>query len=182
MTNLFDQLSSVDTRGSVEKQQMVSDIKNLMEQGGYTIVDQDDQRPWGAYLKFANNQADSFITDFFKGISPAEARLGNKDAELSPKILIVSPNQRLSWQYHERRAERWVFLTDGKFEKSYNDDEHGAQSIEAGGSVQFTALERHRLIGRANEYSLVAEIWQHTDSNSLSDENDIVRLQDDYNR
>lgn len=27
--------------------------------------------------------------------------------KLSPKILIVKPNARLSWQYHNRRAEIW---------------------------------------------------------------------------
>ena len=25
----------------------------------------------------------------------------------SPKILIIAPNKRLSWQYHHRRSEIW---------------------------------------------------------------------------
>jgi mannose-6-phosphate isomerase len=29
---------------------------------------------------------------------------------------------------------------------------------------------------------MIAEIWQHTDSNHPSDENDIVRVQDDFGR
>jgi len=41
--------------------------------------------------------------------------------------------------------------------------------------------ERHRLIG-LNDFGVVAEIWQHTDVNNPSDENDIVRIQDDYGR
>ena len=31
-------------------------------------------------------------------------KIGGK---LSPKILIVKPEARLSWQYHDRRAEIW---------------------------------------------------------------------------
>ena len=41
--------------------------------------------------------------------------------------------------------------------------------------------ERHRLIG-LNETSVVAEIWQHTDANLPSDEDYIIRVQDDFGR
>jgi hypothetical protein len=41
--------------------------------------------------------------------------------------------------------------------------------------------ERHRLIG-LNEWGIIAEIWQHTDATHPSDEDDIVRLQDDFGR
>jgi mannose-6-phosphate isomerase len=41
--------------------------------------------------------------------------------------------------------------------------------------------ERHRLLG-LNEWGIIAEIWQHTDATDPSDEDDIVRLQDDYGR
>ena len=41
--------------------------------------------------------------------------------------------------------------------------------------------ERHRLIG-LNSWGVVAEIWQHTDQDNPSDEEDIVRLQDDFGR
>ena len=37
------------------------------------------------------------------------------------------------------------------------------------------------LIGLDN-FSVVSEIWLHTDSESPSDENDIVRISDDYGR
>lgn len=50
--------------------------------------------------------------------------------------------------------------------------------------VQFDAGERHRLGSQpySKTYTLVAEIWQHTDQKHHSDEDDIVRLQDDYSR
>ncbi len=41
--------------------------------------------------------------------------------------------------------------------------------------------ERHRLIG-LDTWGVVAEFWQHTDAMSPSNEDDIVRLQDDYAR
>ena len=41
--------------------------------------------------------------------------------------------------------------------------------------------ERHRLIG-LDDYSVVAEIWQHTDVDHPSDEEDIIRVQDDFGR
>jgi mannose-6-phosphate isomerase len=33
-----------------------------------------------------------------------------------------------------------------------------------------------------DQWGVVAEIWQHTDVTNLSDESDIVRLQDDFGR
>ena len=41
--------------------------------------------------------------------------------------------------------------------------------------------ERHRLVG-LEEWGVLAEIWQHTDANHPSDEDDIVRVQDDFGR
>jgi mannose-6-phosphate isomerase len=40
---------------------------------------------------------------------------------------------------------------------------------------------RHRLKG-LDEWGVVAEIWVHTDTENLSDESDIKRIQDDFNR
>ena len=41
--------------------------------------------------------------------------------------------------------------------------------------------ERHRIIG-TDKYALVAEIWIHVDKDYPSDEEDIVRVQDDFDR
>jgi len=50
------------------------------------------------------------------------------------------------------------------------------------GEVLRLALdERHRLIG-LETWGVIAEIWQHTDAASPSDEHDIVRVADDYSR
>ncbi|HRN97012.1 MAG TPA: phosphoheptose isomerase [Candidatus Saccharibacteria bacterium] len=182
MSELQNQLSQIEMNHSVSKQQIVDQVSALMKSDGYTIVERNDQKPWGAYLRLDNSDADSFVNEFFPGLDPVDARLGNVAAELSPKILLVSPNQRLSWQYHDRRAERWVFLTAGGYNKSMTDDEGELKTATAGEIVQFIESERHRLVGRVGAYAIVAEIWQHTDPDNPSNENDIVRLQDDYSR
>ena len=53
--------------------------------------------------------------------------------------------------------------------------------LKEGQIIEFQNKERHRLVGLSN-FGVVAEIWLHTDSNSPSDENDIIRLEDDYSR
>ena len=41
--------------------------------------------------------------------------------------------------------------------------------------------QRHRLIG-LDDWAIIAEIWQHTEKDNPSDEDDIVRINDDYGR
>ena len=158
------------------------DIASLVTGAGYEIVEQSIGKPWGVYLRLNSTQADRFIDEFFPGLSPDEARLGVDDAELSPKFLLVKPDARLSWQYHHRRAERWRFLTSGAYRKSETDDEGELKQAAVGEVVQFQKGERHRLEGLVDTVVLVAEIWQHTDSMNPSNEDDIVRLADDYSR
>jgi mannose-6-phosphate isomerase-like protein (cupin superfamily) len=183
MTEISKEIaSSCDKPELDSKSKVVADVEGHMANRGYRVVEVDEQRPWGAFIKFDNSQAESFIDDFFPGLDIAEARLGDNHTELSPKVLIVSPGQRLSWQYHNRRAERWCFLTDGSCERGMSDTEGDVVQVGAGGTIQFSPGERHRLIGRDGTYTLVAEIWQHIDPSHPSDEDDIVRLADDYSR
>lgn len=178
---LKQKLAALVSRDAISKVEFIDTIVREVELDGYSIVELNNQKPWGGYIRIDNNQADRFVEEFFPGVSPNEARLG-MDIELSPKLLIVSPGQRLSWQYHHRRAERWVFLTNGSYSKSRTDKEGDPVEVEPSHIVQFDTGERHRLNGLLGEYSLVAEIWQHTDPTSPSNEEDIVRLQDDYRR
>lgn len=171
----------VDTPIEIARKMVHDRIKEL----GYYIVEEDLKKPWGAYYRMASDDAERFVQEFFPGLSLVEAKLGRKDVELSPKFLLVAPGHRLSWQYHSRRAERWRFLTAGAYYRSHDDAMpdiliHG----RAGQVVQFDAGERHRLCSEpySKNYTLVAEIWQHTDNRHHSDENDIIRLQDDYKR
>ena len=106
-------------------------------------------------------------------------KIGGK---ISPKILIVSPNSKLSWQYHDRRAEIWrVFKGKVGISRSFDNIEKPVKILNEKDQIKLQKGERHRLIG-LNDFAVVSEIWQHTDSDFPSDENDIVRISDDYGR
>ena len=153
-------------------------IQREIEGYGFTIVAKDFERPWGAFLVIKEEEAQDFANQFFDGIDVDTLRVEGK---LSPKILIVKPEARLSWQYHHRRAEIWqVYKGEVGIVRSDNDTEGELIGFKEGEQVRLAQGERHRLIG-LEDFGIVAEIWQHTDS-VPSDEEDIVRVQDDFKR
>ena len=101
---------------------------------------------------------------------------------LSPKLLLVAPGRRLSWQYHSRRSEIWR-VVEGQvgISRSLTDEEAPMRSYAPGEVLRLELGERHRLVG-LDTWGVIAEIWQHTDATSPSDELDIVRVCDDYDR
>ena len=102
--------------------------------------------------------------------------------KLSPKILLVAPKNRLSWQYHHRRAEIWKLIGgEAGVITSDTDEEKETRYLKANDIVELKQGVRHRLIG-INNWGIIAEIWQHTDAAYPSDEEDIVRVQDDFGR
>ena len=154
-------------------------IKENIENLGFVVVSFDFRRPWGGFLVIDENQAQNFSNKFFKGLDVNTLKIGGK---LSPKILIVKPAARLSWQYHNRRAEIWqIFKGSAGVIKSFTDDQNKMKIYEEGDQIVLQQGERHRLIG-LGDYCVVAEIWQHTDANHPSDEDDIIRVQDDFGR
>jgi mannose-6-phosphate isomerase-like protein (cupin superfamily) len=155
------------------------EIKSHIESFGYQIIDFDFERPWGGFLVIDQGQAQKFADQFFEGIAIDSLKIGGK---LSPKILIVNPNARLSWQFHHRRAEIWrVYRGTVGIIRSEDDDQKPLITLDQGTQVRLKQGERHRLIGLDHQ-ALVAEIWQHTDPENPSNEEDIVRLQDDFGR
>jgi mannose-6-phosphate isomerase len=153
-------------------------IQQEIESYGFTIVAKDFERPWGAFLVIKEEEAQDFANRFFDGVDVDTLRFEGK---LSPKILIVKQGSRLSWQYHHRRAEIWqVYQGKVGIVRSDNDMEGELVRFSEGDQVKLAQGERHRLIG-LEDYGIVAEIWQHTDL-IPSDEEDIVRVQDDFSR
>lgn len=93
---------------------------------------------------------------------------------------MVAPSKRLSWQYHYRREELWRCIKgEVAVATSHSDAETEKHFLERGDGIVLQKGERHRLIG-LSDWDVLPEIWQHTDSDNPSDEDDIVRLQDDY--
>ena len=100
---------------------------------------------------------------------------------MSPKILIIKPNKRLSWQYHNRRSEIWqVYKGQIGIILSTDDTQKKVKICNAGELIKIDQGVRHRIIG-LEDFAIVAEIWQHT-NDFPSDEDDIVRLKDDFGR
>tara|TARA_B100000768_G_scaffold148677_1_gene142701 strand:- start:184 stop:669 length:486 start_codon:yes stop_codon:yes gene_type:complete len=153
-------------------------IEDELTNLGFQILDSNLEKPWGAYFCIDENQAQDFSNKFFDGINLDSLKIENK---YSPKILIVKPNVRLSWQYHNRRAEIWqVYKGQVGVVQSDTDIENKLKNYMSGDQIKLSQGERHRLVGLA-DYGVVAEIWQHTDE-IPSNEDDIIRVQDDFNR
>ncbi len=143
------------------------------------INKQDNTRPWGGFFVIEENDAEKFIGIYFPDLTYAQLNIAGK---LSPKILVVAPGKRLSWQYHHRRAEIWKLIGgNAAVAISDTDEESETKQLITGDIIQLKQGERHRLIGMEN-WGIVAEIWRHTDAENPSDENDIVRIQDDFGR
>lgn len=153
------------------------EVEALIAGHGYEVVETDLDRPWGGYYRLAETDAADFLKTYFPDFTPvAPATL------LSPKYLAVAPGQRLSWQYHHRRGERWHVLTGPVgISTSPDDTESPPIAMASGETIVLEPGERHRLIGQT-DWGVVAEVWQHTDPAHPSDEDDIVRIQDDYHR
>ena len=154
-------------------------IKQELLANQFEIVSSDENRPWGGFFVIDENQAQEFANIYFEGLDISTLTISGK---LSPKILIVAPEQRLSWQYHHRRAEIWrVIQGQVGVKRSPNDTEGDLVVLQIGDTITLEQGERHRLIG-LQDFAVIAEIWQHTDANHPSDEADIIRVQDDFGR
>jgi len=152
-------------------------INEVLTKKGFSVVAQDLERPWGGFFVIDESQARQFVDAFFVG-SRFGSLAGNM--KLSPKFLIVEPGKRLSWQYHHRRSEVWrIYEGEVGVVRSETDEPGEMVTVTEGEQVVLKQGERHRLVG-LDDFAVVAEIWQHRDE--LSDEDDIVRLQDDFGR
>ena len=151
-------------------------IKIEVEELGFSIIQEDFNRPWGGFFQIDQRQSQKFVHTLIS------KEINVNHLKISPKILIVEPNQRLSWQYHNRRKEIWkVYRNNIGVIRSLTNSENDLILKKQGEIIHFEAQERHRLVG-LDKIGVVAEIWIHTDLNNLSDENDIVRISDDYKR
>lgn len=146
---------------------------------GFEFERTDFNRPWGGFFVIAEHQATAFTMEYFPKMNNDDLIGGRK---VSPKILLVAPEKRLSWQYHHRRSEVWR-VVEGEVGviRSETDIQGELETFSVGEVITLKKGERHRLVGLSG-WGKVAEIWQHTEPDNPSDENDIVRLQDDFGR
>ena len=163
----------------LQKEQLFKKVQEDLEVQGFEILQMDLKRPWGGFFVINEEQAQKFSDTFFSGIAVDQLKISGK---LSPKVLLVAPQTRLSWQYHHRRAEIWQVIsgTVGVI-SSLTDQEGELKKYQPGDQIVLKQGERHRLVG-LEDWGVIAEIWQHTDASNPSDESDIVRVQDDFGR
>jgi mannose-6-phosphate isomerase-like protein (cupin superfamily) len=161
------------------KPEVFGSVEKYLSDNGFTIAAKDFNRPWGGFFVIDESQAQKFGHLFFPDVELSTLRIGGK---LSPKILMVQTDKRLSWQYHHRRAEIWKLVagTAGVI-TSETDEEGTLNKMQIGEIIRLRQGQRHRLVG-LDGWGMIAEIWQHTDVGQPSDEDDIVRLQDDFGR
>ncbi len=159
--------------------EIFSRYEKLLSNAGFTFERTDYERPWGGFFVIEESQAPAFINQYFPGLNSDDLIGGRK---VSPKILVVAPQKRLSWQYHHRREEIWrVVEGPVAVAKSDSNEQPEPNAYAPGDTIVLAQGERHRLIG-LDGWGIVAEIWQHTDPEMPSDEDDIIRLQDDFGR
>ncbi|MCO6496602.1 MAG: hypothetical protein J5I50_02955 [Chitinophagaceae bacterium] len=163
----------------ISKKEVFDRVKDFITENGFTTTNMDDNRPWGGFYYISEDQTDKFIDRFFPEVEVENIHISEK---LSPKILVVEPHKRLSWQYHLRRAEIWKVVAGTVNVVVSDDDEQRDISEKKENDVIILKREqRHRLIG-TDGWGIIAEIWQHTHPHHPSDEEDIIRVQDDFGR
>jgi len=161
------------------KELVFNNIMKYLALQNIKVDKKDDTRPWGGFFVIDESDSEKFIALYFPHLTKNELTIAGK---LSPKILVVAPQKRLSWQYHHRRAEIWKLIggTAGVI-TSDTDVEKETKYLKIGDIIQLKQGERHRLIG-LDGWGIVAEIWRHTEASNPSNEDDIIRVQDDFGR
>jgi len=90
------------------------------------------------------------------------------------KRIEVDPGHRLSLQYHHHRSEHWLVI-DGKGEVEIDEK---TISIQTGSHVHIPLKAVHRVKNTGVHTLIILELQQ----GDVLDENDIVRIEDDYAR
>lgn len=154
-------------------------IKDVLDKHDIPIATIDATRPWGGFFCIAESGTQKFIDLFFEDVPVSTVKTAEK---LSPKILLVEKKKRLSWQYHHRRSEIWKVVGGNvKVVISGTDKQNDPVLKSINDVIILEKGQRHRLIGN-EDWGIIAEIWQHTDPHNPSDEEDIVRVEDDFGR
>ena len=97
-----------------------------------------------------------------------------EDGSYKVKRIIVKPNHRLSYQTHEKRVEYWT-VVQGHGLITLEGEE---TAIKVGDAVYIDKGDPHRIqnLGEADLVFIEVQLGDYLG------EDDIVRLEDDYNR
>jgi len=90
------------------------------------------------------------------------------------KRIEVDPGERLSYQYHLKRSEAWT-IVEGIGTITLNDE---TKDYSKGQTILIPQGIKHRIENKGNDNTIFIEVQ----TGSYFGEDDIVRLEDDYNR
>tara|TARA_B100000686_G_scaffold350370_2_gene446167 strand:- start:1933 stop:2277 length:345 start_codon:yes stop_codon:yes gene_type:complete len=90
------------------------------------------------------------------------------------KKIVVNPSHRLSYQIHKKRSEYWVIVS-GEGEVIIDDK---SRQVTSGDFVKICRNEKHRIYNNSKTELVFIE----TQLGDYFGEDDIIRIEDDYNR
>ena len=97
----------------------------------------------------------------------------HKENGYKVKRLYIKPNEKISLQYHNHRNEHWVVV----FGCGVVELGDLTKEVQVGDYIFVPSNSRHRVSG-GNDGIMIIEIQL----GKICDEEDIVRIQDDYGR
>jgi len=98
----------------------------------------------------------------------------HEESTMKVKRIIVYPEQRLSYQYHKKRSERWTIVEgEGIFTLNGVD-----RLVQTGDVLNIGLGDAHRIknVGKGNLVFVEVQLGESFE------ESDIFRIEDDYNR
>lgn len=90
------------------------------------------------------------------------------------KRITVNPGKKLSYQYHQKRAEDWIII---KGDPIITMDDR-TYPLPSGNKLHIARGVKHRIENQSDESIVFIEVQ----TGSYLGEDDIVRLEDDYGR
>ena len=90
------------------------------------------------------------------------------------KRIEVNPKARLSYQYHKKRSETWVIIHG----EAIVTIEGKNKNISKGDTIVIPMTSKHRIENIGNDKLIFIEVQ----TGEYFGEDDIVRIEDDYNR
>lgn len=126
----------------------------------------DTDRPSTSVIRYAVGERDSRPWGTWEVLATGEG--------YTLKRIRVLPGQRLSLQYHQHRSEHWT-IVQGFAEVELDDVVH---RMSAGTHVHIPVGTVHRVRALGSEPLVFLEVQV----GKVLDENDIVRISDDYGR
>ena len=162
------------------KEQIHNSVVEDLKSKNLNISGEDFERPWGGFFKISDDSLMDFLSTYFSGV---ELPFDITKLNVSPKILVVEPGKKLSWQSHERRSELWRVVKGpvGIFTSPTDEQPEEMGVYNDNDIIEMELGTRHRLVGM-DDWGIVAEIWVHKFPDNPSDEDDIRRIEDDFGR